>query len=160
MLNFFFSFHHQVASAPHSNTWARMDLSHMCSVTYLFELWFQVYVRAFNWVTSEASFTSETLHHPMLQKCDLISDIPHCCMRGGEKILIHFYHSWFFKQHLYVCPWNEMNDPGEAPLINHSKIIRVMKFKFYLISQHMYQSGSAAVICTHISALSSNVGDL
>ncbi len=53
-----------------------------------------------------------------------------------------------------------MNDPGVAPLINHSKIIRVMKFIFYLISQHMYQSESASVICVRISTVSGNVGDL
>lgn len=35
-----------------------------------------------------------------------------------------------------------------------------MKFIFYLISQHMYQSESAAVICVHISAVSGNVGAL
>lgn len=34
-----------------------------------------------------------------------------------------------------------------------------MKITFYLISQHMYQSESAAVIRAHNSALSGNVGD-
>lgn len=53
-----------------------------------------------------------------------------------------------------------MNHPREVPLINHSKIIRFMKFIFYLISQHMYQSESASVICVHVSAVFGSVGDL
>lgn len=35
-----------------------------------------------------------------------------------------------------------------------------MKFLFYLISQHVYQSDSAAVICVRIPAVSGDVGDL
>lgn len=35
-----------------------------------------------------------------------------------------------------------------------------MKFIFYLISQHVRQSESSAVICVHVSAVSGDVGDL
>lgn len=95
------------------------------------------------------------LCHHNLKKCDLIKEIPYLSMK--RKSLIHFYHSFLENPSMSVL---EMNDRGVAPLINHSKVMRVMKFIFYLISQHMYQSESAAVICLHISAVSGNVGDL
>lgn len=101
-------------------------------------------------VTTRGSFTcfinSEMCRHQPTQKCDLIEDIPsRLCER---KRLVHFItlHLFFFLLHISVLE-KEIDDPGVALLINHSKIIRVMKFIFYLISQHTHQSENVTVIC-------------